>query len=254
MSSISQKFRFLSTSAAALVAALVYAPATSRAGTFSYDNSVTSIYTETFDLLGPAGTSTSLLTGLPNAGGSPWTIGIITGAPTTTPTVTGTDVVVSNGGVAVGGANRLFNNGSTGAADRSLGTGNTGGNPVIDFSLNNATGRILSGIDLTFDTEYWRGGSLSTSVDLGYSVYFSADGTNWVQINPSISQYATTGPTPLDGNAANNRLTFNIAYTPTTAIASGRIFSSAGTIKTIPVIPPMQISRSTTSSFRRFPR
>jgi fibronectin-binding autotransporter adhesin len=207
MKSIPVRFRVLSSSAAALVAALVCQPSAARAGTFNY---ITGTVTEDFNLLGQ-GITTDTLKGLTAGVESPWTIGTYAhGAQLTSAVATTQAVVVSAGNIVVGAGNLLFNNGSaTGAnvADRALGTGNTGFDEGIDLTMKNAANRGLGGVTVKWDTEWWRGGGTATSNDFGYQLLFSTDGLTWTDLGSPTVQLATAANAVLDGNVAANRTT-----------------------------------------------
>ena len=225
--------RILTTSAAALLAAVF--STTAHADVFTFTGGV---FTETFDNLGTAGLTTTSLTGagsLPNDGASPWFIGVVaTGTGNTAALVT-TSVLdaVSAGEVAVTNTaptKKMFNNGQAGVnpiTDRALGTGNTGGDPVIDLKVKNNASGSISSMTFSFDQEYWRGGTNAATNDFGHLLYFSPTGaaSTWTAIPYARTSVAYAASVDLDGNAPANKFTSgNITFSFPTAIATGGSF------------------------------
>ncbi len=224
----SRKYRPQLAGAAILMGAIAACVPQLFAGTFVYTGGTV---TENFDNLGTGGLTTTSLSGtgsLPNDGTSPWFIGI-------TPTTTGNTAAlvtttaiesVSNGSVAVAAGPpslRLFNNGSTGATDRALGTANTGGDPVIDLALKNGTLGSMTAISLSYDTEFWRGG-VGAAASFGYKLLFSTNGTTWTDTAATQASLTFASAAVLDGNAAANRQATTLNYTLPTVIGVGGTF------------------------------
>lgn len=200
---------------ASIVAGIAFVPLTAAvADVFDY---TTGTFTETFDNLGEAGLATTSLTGvnsLPNDGASPWFVGIVasgTGNTAATITTTALQFVSTGSEPVVNGTARLFNNGEAGTnaiTDRAIGTGNTGGDPVIDLKIKNSGGSI-SNFTISFDTEYWRSGTSTTAANLGYLLYYSTTGlaNSWVPITYTrATKVYATATSDLDGNLAANRV------------------------------------------------
>jgi fibronectin-binding autotransporter adhesin len=206
MKRFSSKFSILTSGAAALLAALVV-PQAAHAGTFDY---VTGTYTETFDSLGTAGLSTSTLTNdLPNTGGSPWTVaatGAHTGANIAVNTTTAIGIVSDGNQGVVNPGQLLFNNGTTNDPDRALGSGNTTSDPTFDLTMRNNSGHALLGMKISFDTEWWRGGSTAGNLDTGYALLWSPTGLagSYTQLATAAS-LNTAALAVLNGNDPLNR-------------------------------------------------
>ena len=190
--------------------------------------------TETFNSLGPDGLETTLLTGptsFTNDGTSPWFAGVVaSGAGNTAAVVTTTTLnTVSDGSVAVNNpAARLLNNGDTGATDRALGTGNTGGDPVLDLAFQNATGNALGTINVAYTTEWWQSGNAANVASLGYLLYFSPTGAagTWLDTGaPQPTKTFATANEDLDGNDPLNQAQTTISFMlPVPVAASGTFF------------------------------
>ncbi|MDB6153743.1 MAG: type sorting protein, partial [Chthoniobacteraceae bacterium] len=223
--------RVLAAGAAALVTAgMVVCAPDLFGGSLLYSGGTV---TENFDGLGP-GLTTEALSGagsLPNDGSSPWRIGVVASATgNTTAAVATTEIhAVSDGSVGVVNGNpRLFNNGEAGTnslSDRSLGTANTGGDPVIDLLITNSSGLAMSGFSLSFDTEWWRAG-VGTAPNLGYLLYYSLTGeaSSWRPITATLPSKNFASGQDLDGNAPANRQNISTAVTLPQSIATGNTF------------------------------
>ena len=225
--------RILAASAASLLAIFAATPSAS-AGSLLYSG-VT--ITETFDLLGTAGITLTTLTGnATNDGTSPWFAGVAgNGLGGTTQAAFATQALtsVSDGSVAVvnPGA-RLFNNGQLGVnplEDRALGSGNTGGDPVLDLSITNSTASALGSFSITFDTEFWRGGVNAAPIQsLGYQLFYSPTGaaSTWTAFTGTqVTHAAFASGADLDGNDPLNRVVATVrGLTLATPIAAGQTF------------------------------
>lgn len=144
-------------------------------------------YAENFDGMGPTGTT------LP------------TGWVSTAPTV-----VVSNGSSNSGA---IYNAGTTGAADRALGTlGSNSLTPIFGASFTNNTGSAITSLNISYMAEQWRTGSSSTANEV-VAFSYSTDATSlttgtWTPVTElDLNEILTTTTTSgqVDGNLPANR-------------------------------------------------
>ncbi len=165
--------------------------------------------TENFDSMGPSGTNTP-------AG---WYVGTGTGA------ISGTTVTVGTGSSRTG-AN--YNFGSSGSADRSLGSlASNSTERDTEGRFINDTGSFIISFTISYTGEQWRvGGTNSVNNDL--VMEYGTDGTNFIAMGPQFdfNTPVDSGPEgPLDGNNAVNRLTgIGGTYVPAQPVAPGQIF------------------------------
>src|SRR5436190_10366874 len=168
--------------------------------------------TENFDSMGAAGTTTP----------ANWYVGTAAAANTSGP------LTVNNGGTAPS-AIAAHNCGTSGATDRALGLGATGGDRNMEVHIQNDTGNNISYIEVRYRGEQWRTPSAGTPGNPAYKLdlRYSTDGANYVSMGPAF-EFNTPKFTPvstaLDANAAGN-FTNNIGgfYAPASPIPPGTV-------------------------------
>jgi hypothetical protein len=184
--------------------------------------------TENFDGLGTAGTSITLLTGWDAGHFNP---AIQQGTTGGSGTNTVTDaLVVDDGSHDPGGTPMLANFGTSGAADRALGSfarTTPAGDQFLQLAIKNESGNPITSFVLTYTGEQWRSpqGTSPQPLTLWYS---NTDATNgFVSMGANFafnSPNNTASNVPLDGNAATNRTVISATYTPAAPIAAGSTF------------------------------
>ncbi|HEY1583153.1 MAG TPA: PEP-CTERM sorting domain-containing protein [Chthoniobacterales bacterium] len=174
------------------------------------------VYSENFDIMGPAGILTP-------AG---WFAGTGTGAAVTT-----TAVVASTGsGTSAGN----FNYGVAGVnpdTDRALGS--LAGSSLqrdTELHITNNTGLDISQFNIFYDGEQWRvGGASSVPNTITLQISLTGLSGSWIGLGSGFNftspiASATSGA-PLDGNAAANRVSgIGGIYTSATPITNGSTF------------------------------
>jgi hypothetical protein len=185
--------------------------------------------TENFDGLGPTGTDVALLTG--------WNAGHFSTNPQLGTTggeglATVTDALtVDDGSHSSSGTPMLANFGTSGAADRALGSfarTSPAGDQFLQLAIRNDSASPITSFVLTYTGEQWRNPQGTSPQPL--TVWFSGTsptngfvsmGTNFTFYSP-IHTAVYTGP--LDGNVATNRTMISAIYTSAVPIAVGSTF------------------------------
>ena len=156
-------------------------------------------YTQNFDALTSAGTSTSTLDL-----GSTWYAGTGTGALTP---ANNQIVVVGTGSLATGGN---YNFGSTAAGERALGSLASAGNQRdTEARFSNGLSLPIGSLTISYTGEQWRNGG-TTSVDNALVLQYSTNGSTWTNLGSAFDFHTpidsgTAGA--LNGNLAANRVT-----------------------------------------------
>ncbi|WP_250632673.1 YDG domain-containing protein, partial [Rhodoflexus caldus] len=146
---------------------------------------------------------------------------------------TGTTIVANDGGANAG---NLYSYGTATTSERALGSVGSGGAGAGNFAwgvqLQNNTGSTITNLTLAYTGEQWRNsGAVVQSVTVWYRISATENtaltpnnSTGWTQVTALAFNSPVTGGTasPLDGNAAANRVVF-----PATAI-SGSLSIPAG--------------------------
>jgi len=120
----------------------------------------------------------------------------------------------SNGSTATGA---VYNFGTTGGADRSLGYVGSGSNEWTNFylQLQNNTGSTLTSLSVSYDGRLWRSGGAQPGNSTNTFAFYHATGT------PTLfDSNATTGWTASSG----------LNYAPTVAVAAGFLSGASTTI------------------------
>jgi acid phosphatase type 7 len=170
-------------------------------------------YTETFDSMGPTGTT-------PPVG---WHVGPAAGA----------QGVINLATLAVGdGSTSLVTNwnlGSSGSSDRALGSqagSAAGGDLNMEVRLRNNVLSNITSFTVTYDGEQWLANGVSEAPQY-LVMYFSTNGSNFVPLPPAFTftSRVDSGTSALNGNLAANR-TPNLGglYTPPTPIPPEAVF------------------------------
>ena len=169
-------------------------------------------YTQDFDSMGAAGTTTP--TG--------WFVGTGTGLA-----ATGTTVIAGTGSGTAGGNYNFGVAGVNVVGERALGSvasSSTQRDTEVHFTNN-------LGIDITqftigYDGEQWRNGGSTNPNTL--TLQLSLDGNTWVSLGAAFaftSPINTSTAAALDGNAAANRVAgIGGTFTPSVAIPNGSVF------------------------------
>jgi hypothetical protein len=123
-----------------------------------------------------------------------------------------------------------FGNGSTPSTstDRALGVWISSGNyalrgqtAAIMAQFQNAGSLDIASISLTYDLGKYRFGTVASSVDLFYSL----DGSNWLEVGGIFSHDFAPDPTNNQiSSPPNSLVTISSTFTPAEAIAAGQIF------------------------------
>ena len=153
---------------------------------------LSSSYSQSFDTLAAAGTSSVLPDG--------WVFA-----------ESGTNAnTLYSAGTGSGNAGDTYSFGAAGASERALGTLLSGSlTPAFGASFVNATGGSLSSLDISYVGEFWRLGTINRTdrLDFQYSLNATSltDGT-WVDVDAlDFGTPSTAAPTGAkDGNAAGN--------------------------------------------------
>ncbi|MCX6922968.1 MAG: Ig-like domain-containing protein, partial [Verrucomicrobia bacterium] len=183
--------------------------------------------TENFDGLGPNGTSLSLLVGW-NAGHFSPSIQQGTSGGNGVATVTD-PLVVDNGSHDTGGTPMLANFGTTGSADRALGSfarTTPAGDQFLQLAIKNDSGNPIGSFTLSYKGEEWRSANAAAQdLTMWYS---NTDATNgFVSMGSGFtfnSPNNSGSNVALDGNASGNYTLISGTYTPASPIAAGSIF------------------------------
>ena len=186
----------------------------------------TNSYSETFDSMGTAGTTTP--TGwrvgtTANTAGGPG----VTDTPTTTGdwSTAGSTVVVGTGSSSTGGNYNFGVTGTNPADDRALGSlASSSLQRDTYVAFTNNTGMSIAQFDISYDGEQWRDGSTTTNV---LTLQFSTNGTNFINLGSAFNftSLQNTASGPLDGNApANRTAAIGGTFVPTSAIGDGSTF------------------------------
>lgn len=168
-------------------------------------------YSENFDIMGAGAGATNTPPG--------WYVGTGTGA------ISGTNVLVGNGGANTDGN---YNFGAPGGADRALGSLVAGTNPRnLELRLVNVSGLNIASFTIAYTGEQWRlAGPNAENNDL--VLQFSTNGSSFTALGAAFNFNSPldSGPQgPLDGNLAPNRVTgLGGTYTPATPIGHGQAF------------------------------
>jgi len=175
-------------------------------------------YTQNFDGMGTLSASAPL----------GWNAGTLTGASTTNGIINSVAVLNNNTGNSTTSGN--FNYGSSGAADRAIGSlaASTTTRATEVLFVNN-TGTTITNLTISYDGEQWRDGGTATATDqltmafsqatAGGLTNFTAMGTSFNFVVPKNGSSATA----LDGNLAANRIA-GIGGAYAVSIAAGEVF------------------------------
>ena len=201
-----------------LVLALLAAVQVGATGT----NSLTGpVYTENFDSLGTDSPALASLLG--------WNAGSLTGASTTNGIINSVATLNNNTGGSTTSGN--FNYGSSGGADRAIGS--LAASSVTrseEVLFQNNTGATITNLTISYDGEQWRDGGSSANADqiaLTFSQFTVGGLTNFTAIGASFNFTApknTSTAGALDGNLAANRVA-GIGGAFTVSIAPGEVFA-----------------------------
>jgi hypothetical protein len=182
--------------------------------------------TENFNGLGTGGTSITLLTG--------WDAGHFGTNPQQGTTggeglATVTDpLVVDDGSHDPNGTPMLANFGTTGAADRALGSfarTTPAGDQFLQLAIKNDSGSAITSFSLSYRGEEWRSANVAVQQ---LTVWYS--GTSATSGFVSMSAFTFSSPNntgnnvAIDGNAAGNFTVISGTYTPASPIAPGSTF------------------------------
>ena len=181
---------------------------------------------ENFDALGSAGTSLALLIGW-NAGHFSPSIQQGTTGGSGVATVTD-PVVVDNGSHDPGGTPMIANFGTTGSADRALGSfarTTPAGDQFLQLAIRNDATNPIASFTLSYRGEEWRScNAAAQAVTMWYSTDpvsgFVSMGSGFTLNSPNNSGSNVA----IDGNASGNYTLISGTYVPAIPIPSGSIF------------------------------
>lgn len=170
-------------------------------------------YSETFDSMGPTGTTTP----------PGWFVGPAAGAQGAIGKIT---LAAGDGSTSL---ETNWNLGTLGSSDRALGSqasSRAGGDLNLEVRILNHTASNIASFALTYDGEQWRANGV-TEYPQYLSMYYSTNGVEFALLPPAFTftSRVDSGTTGLDGNQAANRTAgLGGVYTPADPIPPGAIF------------------------------
>lgn len=137
-----------------------------------------------------------------------------------------------NYGVAGAGAVTDRAIGSMGTTNATAGTGNIGGDHILQVAVTNTAGGAIEKLTINWTVEQWRfgQGASSSGNEMLRCYYSTSASSGWVTVGlDGTAPWQTSGPGTgmyyaVDGNAAANRVTMTGDFTLPAAVAAGGTF------------------------------